>query len=43
MNRSMGSSDLYPFVIAPPVETKLSLVHRLVAGRGRRATRPQAT
>jgi hypothetical protein len=32
MSRSMGSSDLYPFVIAPPVQDKLGLVHRLVAG-----------
>ena len=30
MNRSMGSSDLYPFVISPPVAGKLALVHRLV-------------
>jgi hypothetical protein len=35
INRSMGSSDLYPFVIAPPVQSKLALVHRLVAGYGR--------
>ncbi|MEA2150198.1 MAG: hypothetical protein QOD69_2028, partial [Solirubrobacteraceae bacterium] len=34
MNRSMGSSDLYPFVISAPVAAKLALVHRLVrAGR----------
>jgi hypothetical protein len=26
----MGSDDLYPFVIAAPVEAKLALVHRLV-------------
>jgi hypothetical protein len=30
INRSMGSYDLYPFVIAAPVEAKLALVHRLV-------------
>jgi len=30
MNRSMGLSDLYPFVITGPVEAKLALVHRLV-------------
>jgi hypothetical protein len=30
INRSMGSSDLYPFVITAPVEMKLALVHRLV-------------
>jgi hypothetical protein len=30
INRSMGSDDLYPFVMAAPVEAKLALVHRLV-------------
>jgi hypothetical protein len=34
MSRSMGASDLYPFVISPPVQDKLALVHRLVARRG---------
>jgi hypothetical protein len=34
MNRSMGSNDLYPFVIAAPVQTKLALVHRLVTRHG---------
>ncbi|MEA2155078.1 MAG: hypothetical protein QOE11_1218 [Solirubrobacteraceae bacterium] len=32
MNRSLGAADLYPFVIAPPVQDKLALVHRLVVG-----------
>jgi len=32
MNRSMGASDLYPFVISPAGEAKLALVHELVAG-----------
>jgi len=32
VSRSMGSDDLYPFVIAPPVQAKLGLVHRLVGG-----------
>jgi hypothetical protein len=32
ISRSMGSDDLYPFVIAAPVEAKLALVHRLVTG-----------
>ena len=30
MNRSMGLSDLYPFVISPPVIRKLSFIHGLV-------------
>jgi hypothetical protein len=30
MSRSMGSSDLYPFVISAPVAAKLGLIHRLV-------------
>jgi hypothetical protein len=35
ISRSMGSSDLHPFVIAAPVQAKLGLVHRLVAGAQR--------
>ncbi|GAA2013215.1 putative zinc-binding metallopeptidase [Nakamurella flavida] len=31
INRSMGHSDLYPFVLAPHVLDKMRLVHRLVA------------
>lgn len=34
MNRSMGSSDLYPFVISPPVAGKLALIHRLARRYG---------
>jgi hypothetical protein len=30
ISRSMGSGDLYPFVIVAPVQSKLALVHRLV-------------
>jgi hypothetical protein len=30
ISRSMGASDLYPFVISGPVQAKLRLVHRLV-------------
>ncbi|MEA2240643.1 MAG: hypothetical protein QOD24_199 [Solirubrobacteraceae bacterium] len=30
ISRSMGSGDLYPFVIAAPVQAKLALVHHLV-------------
>ncbi len=36
VNRSMGGADLYPFVLAPPVMTKLGFVHRMV-GRNRAA------
>jgi hypothetical protein len=32
ISRSMGASDLYPFVISRPVEAKLALVHALVKG-----------
>ncbi len=32
INRSMGEDDLYPFVLAPPVLTKLEIVHDLVPG-----------
>jgi hypothetical protein len=30
MSRSLGNDDLYPFVLAPAVVTKLNFVHRLV-------------
>jgi hypothetical protein len=30
MNRSLGSRDVYPFVISPPVQGKLGFIHRLV-------------
>ena len=33
MNRAMGMKDLYPFVLAPPVVTKLGFIHDLVHGR----------
>jgi hypothetical protein len=33
INRSMGLSDLYPFVLAPPVIVKLAFVHRLIEAR----------
>jgi hypothetical protein len=32
VNRSMGKSDLYPFVLTPPVIAKLAFVHDLVSG-----------
>lgn len=34
LSRSMGSSDLYPFVISAPARAKLALVHRLVTDAG---------
>jgi hypothetical protein len=30
MSRSLGSRDVYPFVISPPVQGKLGFIHRLV-------------
>lgn len=33
LNRSMGLPDLYPFVLAGPVQTKLGFVHELVSAR----------
>jgi hypothetical protein len=39
VNRSMGSGDLYPFVLAPAVVRKLGFVHGLVRG-GPRKRRP---
>jgi hypothetical protein len=33
INRCMGQSDLYPFVLSPPVIAKLSFIHDLVHGR----------
>ncbi len=32
LNRSMGHTDLYPFVITPGIEKKLTFVHALVRG-----------
>jgi hypothetical protein len=32
LNRSMGNGDLYPFVVSPPVITKLQFIHELVQG-----------
>ena len=31
LNRSMGSGDVYPFVLSPPVIEKLTLIHELVS------------
>ncbi|RVU16586.1 zinc-binding metallopeptidase family protein [Methylobacterium oryzihabitans] len=33
VNRAMGHADLYPFVLAPPVVTKLGFIHDLVHGK----------
>ena len=30
LNRCMGLSDLYPFILSPPVVEKLGFIHRLV-------------
>jgi hypothetical protein len=35
VNRSMGNDDLYPFVLAPPVITKLGYIHGRVQIAGR--------
>ncbi len=35
LNRSMGSDDLYPFVISPAVTEKLKAVHDIVKGASR--------
>ncbi len=32
LNRSMGLSDLYPFIISPPVREKLQFIHALLHG-----------
>ena len=34
INRSLGEGDLYPFVLAPPVIDKLTLIDSLVRGCG---------
>ncbi|MGD0198947.1 MAG: putative zinc-binding metallopeptidase [Solirubrobacteraceae bacterium] len=39
LNRSMGSEDLYPFVIPPPVIDKLGFIHALIASSSARAER----
>lgn len=38
LNRSMGTDDLYPFVLPHPVIAKLGLIHRLVSQQAQRAT-----
>lgn len=42
LNRSMGQTDFYPFVLSPTVVDKLGFVHDLVHGRAGRSPRPQA-
>ncbi len=34
INRCMGQPDLYPFILTPPVITKLGFIHDLVHGAG---------
>jgi hypothetical protein len=45
VNRSMGRDDLYPFMLAPPVMTKLEFVHERVqaAGDDAQVTEEQVT
>lgn len=43
LNRSMGLSDLYPFVLPPPAIAKLRFVHRLLRDQPRRASGDDAT
>jgi hypothetical protein len=35
INRSMGVSDIYPFVLTPPIVGKLHFVHMIVRGAAR--------
>jgi hypothetical protein len=37
INRSMGQPDLYPFVLSPPVISKLAFLHELIHGCMRRS------
>lgn len=37
VNRAMGLTDIYPFVLTPAIQAKLSFVHRWVAAPGYRA------
>ena len=41
LNRSMGQPDLYPFVIAPKVVTKLTFIHDLIMNRSTAENRVQ--
>jgi hypothetical protein len=41
LNRSMGHHDLYPFIISPPVVTKLAFIHEIVRAGAVSATRSQ--
>jgi hypothetical protein len=34
INRSMGQPDLYPFVLSPPVISKLAFLHELIHVQG---------
>jgi len=39
INRSMGLSDLYPFVLAPAATAKLSFIHDLIRGESSRTSK----
>jgi hypothetical protein len=43
INRCMGLSDLYPFVISPAVADKLRFVHELLAGQRATQSLPETT
>lgn len=40
LSRSMGVKDVYPFVLSPPVLTKLGFVHRLIVERAQSVSKP---
>jgi hypothetical protein len=42
ISRSMGTLDLYPFVLAPEIEAKLGFIHALVRGAALRDHRERA-
>lgn len=43
LNRTMGQSDIYPFVLSPPVVEKLSAIHALIHGNKLPAKEVKAT
>jgi hypothetical protein len=42
LNRSMGQSDLYPFVLSPPVSGKLAYIRRMIVQNARAADNAKA-
>ena len=43
LNRSMGQTDLYPFVLSPKVIEKLAFMHALTHAQARRQAKPALT